>query len=152
MAKAEGLPEVYFHIIFDGRSTEPGSAPALLAELDGQLDQIVEGDTFVAELVGQEDGRTLYCTACWTPFMPQVYSFSVTDEPIYGWIVDYEREDTGELAAIRARGVVDCEADEEYDGPYAEQFRQLIQMLAAAASKSGYRTESYDASDDLDDL
>ena len=38
-------------------------------------------DTFVAELVGQEDGRTLYCTACWTPFMPQVYSFSVTDEP-----------------------------------------------------------------------
>ena len=27
-------------------------------------------DTFVAELVGQEDGRTLYCTACWTPFMP----------------------------------------------------------------------------------
>ena len=72
-------------------------------------------DTFVAELVGQEDGRTLYCTACWTPFMPQVYSFSVTDEPIYGWIVDYEREDTGELAAIRARGVVDCEADEEYD-------------------------------------
>ena len=109
-------------------------------------------DTFVAELVGQEDGRTLYCTACWTPFMPQVYSFSVTDEPIYGWIVDYEREDTGELAAIRARGVVDCEADEEYDGLYAEQFRQLMQMLAAAASKSGYRTESYDASDDLDDL
>ena len=40
MAKAEGLPEVYFHIIFDGRSTEPGSAPALLAELDGQLAQI----------------------------------------------------------------------------------------------------------------
>ena len=31
---------MYFHIIFDGRSTEPGSAPALLAELDGQLDQI----------------------------------------------------------------------------------------------------------------
>ena len=46
-----------------------------------------------AELVGQEDGRTLYCTACWTPFMPQIYSFSVTDESIYGWIVDYERED-----------------------------------------------------------
>ena len=40
MAKEEGLPEVYFHIIFDGRSTEPGSAPALLAELDDQLDRI----------------------------------------------------------------------------------------------------------------
>ena len=109
-------------------------------------------DTFVAEIVGQEDGRTLYCTACWTPFMPQVYSFSVTDEPIYGWIVDYEREDDGQRAAIRARGPVNCEADEEYDGPYAEQFRQLMQMLAAAAAKSGYRTESYDASDDLDSL
>ena len=47
---------------------------------------------------------------------------------------------------------MNCEADEEYDGPYAAQFRQLMQMLAAAASKSGYRTESYDASDDLDDL
>ena len=96
-------------------------------------------DTFVAELVGQEDGRTLYCTACWTPFMPQVYSFSVTDESIYG-------------CAIRARGPVNCEADEDYDGPYAEQFRQLLQMLSAAAAKSGYRTESYDASDDLDSL
>ena len=40
MAKEQGLEEVYFHIIFDGRSTEPGSAPALLAELDSRLDQI----------------------------------------------------------------------------------------------------------------
>ena len=39
-AKKKGLEEVYFHIIFDGRSTEPGSAPALLAELDSRLDQI----------------------------------------------------------------------------------------------------------------
>ena len=81
-----------------------------------------------------------------------MYSFSVSDEPMCGWIVDYEREDDGQLAAIRARGPVNCEADEEYDGPYAEQFRQLMQMLAAAAAKSGYRTESYDASDDLDSL
>ena len=43
-----------------------------------------------------------------------------------------------------------CQID--YDGPYAEQFRQLLQMLSAAAAKSGYRTESYDASDDLDSL
>ena len=47
---------------------------------------------------------------------------------------------------------MNCEADEDYDGPYAEQFRQLLQMLSAAAAKSGYRTESYDASDDLDSL
>ena len=40
MAREQGLEEVYFHIIFDGRSTEPGSAPALLAELDSRLDQI----------------------------------------------------------------------------------------------------------------
>ena len=31
---AKELPEVYLHVIFDGRSTEPGSAPALLEELD----------------------------------------------------------------------------------------------------------------------
>ena len=37
MAKKQGLEEVYFHIIFDGRSTEPGSAPALLAELDSYI-------------------------------------------------------------------------------------------------------------------
>ena len=40
MAKEAGLDKVYFHIIFDGRSTEPGSAPTLLAELDARLDQI----------------------------------------------------------------------------------------------------------------
>ena len=40
MAKEAGLDNVYFHNIFDGRSTEPGSAPALLAELDQRLDQI----------------------------------------------------------------------------------------------------------------
>ena len=40
MAKKQGLEEVYFHIIFDGRSTEPGSAPALLAELDSRLEEI----------------------------------------------------------------------------------------------------------------
>ena len=30
MAKAAGLKKVFMHMIFDGRSTEPGSAPALL--------------------------------------------------------------------------------------------------------------------------
>jgi 2,3-bisphosphoglycerate-independent phosphoglycerate mutase len=40
---AKGLPEVYLHIIFDGRSTEPGSAPALLAEVDAALEEIGVG-------------------------------------------------------------------------------------------------------------
>ena len=38
MARDAGLDQVFFHIIFDGRSTEPGSAPKLLAELDEKLD------------------------------------------------------------------------------------------------------------------
>ena len=49
MAKKQGLEEVYFHIIFDGRSTEPGSAPALLAELDSRLDQIGLGRIVVLD-------------------------------------------------------------------------------------------------------
>jgi 2,3-bisphosphoglycerate-independent phosphoglycerate mutase len=40
MAKENGLDEVYLHVIFDGRSTEPGSAPALLEKLEKQMDGI----------------------------------------------------------------------------------------------------------------
>ena len=40
---AEGVEELYFHIIFDGRSTEPGSAPALLRELEERLAAIGRG-------------------------------------------------------------------------------------------------------------
>ena len=43
MARDAGLDRVYFHIIFDGRSTEPGSAPAMLTELDEKLDAIGVG-------------------------------------------------------------------------------------------------------------
>ncbi len=43
MAKEQGLENVYLHIIFDGRSTEPGSAPALLEELDVKLEEIGVG-------------------------------------------------------------------------------------------------------------
>jgi 2,3-bisphosphoglycerate-independent phosphoglycerate mutase len=43
MAKARGLEQVYLHLIFDGRSTEPGSAPALLERLEGQLAEIGVG-------------------------------------------------------------------------------------------------------------
>jgi 2,3-bisphosphoglycerate-independent phosphoglycerate mutase len=40
ISKALGLNRVYLHLIFDGRSTEPGSAPALLEKLECQLDKI----------------------------------------------------------------------------------------------------------------
>ena len=40
LAKAHGLDQVFLHLIFDGRSTEPGSAPALLEKLEKQMQQI----------------------------------------------------------------------------------------------------------------
>jgi 2,3-bisphosphoglycerate-independent phosphoglycerate mutase len=43
MAKACGVSRVYLHIIFDGRSTEPGSAPAMLEKLDRQVEEIGVG-------------------------------------------------------------------------------------------------------------
>ena len=43
MAKEKGLEDIFLHIIFDGRSTEPGSAPLLLEDLDAELAQIGAG-------------------------------------------------------------------------------------------------------------
>jgi len=43
MAKENGLGKVFLHMIFDGRSTEPGSAPALLEKLETQVDEIGVG-------------------------------------------------------------------------------------------------------------
>jgi 2,3-bisphosphoglycerate-independent phosphoglycerate mutase len=43
MAKASGLNDVYLHLIFDGRSTEPGSAPVLLEKLEEQMEAIGVG-------------------------------------------------------------------------------------------------------------
>lgn len=43
MAKTAGLDQVYLHVIFDGRSTQPGSAPTLLEKLDGQMEEIGVG-------------------------------------------------------------------------------------------------------------
>ena len=40
---AEGVPEIYLHVIFDGRSTEPGSAPALLRMVDEKLSALGRG-------------------------------------------------------------------------------------------------------------
>jgi len=43
MAKGNALNQVYLHLIFDGRSTEPGSAPALLEKLETQVAEIGVG-------------------------------------------------------------------------------------------------------------
>ncbi len=42
-AKQHGLENAVLHIIFDGRSTDPGSAPALPEELEAKLDGIGRG-------------------------------------------------------------------------------------------------------------
>jgi 2,3-bisphosphoglycerate-independent phosphoglycerate mutase len=51
MAHRRGLPRIYLHLIFDGRSTEPGSAPELLVKLDGELKEIGAGS--IASGVGR---------------------------------------------------------------------------------------------------
>jgi 2,3-bisphosphoglycerate-independent phosphoglycerate mutase len=43
MAADRGLSRVYLHLILDGRSTEPGSAPAMLKRLESQVDEIGVG-------------------------------------------------------------------------------------------------------------
>ncbi len=43
MAKDHGVKDVYMHVIFDGRSTEPGSAPALLEKLEQRMESIGAG-------------------------------------------------------------------------------------------------------------
>lgn len=43
MAKAGGLEQVYLHLIFDGRSTQPGSAPDMLEKLEAQVEAIGVG-------------------------------------------------------------------------------------------------------------
>ncbi len=40
MAKSAGLENVFLHLILDGRSTEPGSAPVLLEKLDARMKEI----------------------------------------------------------------------------------------------------------------
>jgi 2,3-bisphosphoglycerate-independent phosphoglycerate mutase len=44
MAQADDLRRVYLHVIFDGRSTEPGSAPARLEHLERQIEEIGVGE------------------------------------------------------------------------------------------------------------
>jgi 2,3-bisphosphoglycerate-independent phosphoglycerate mutase len=43
MAKERGLEQVNVHVIFDGRSTEPGSAPGLLEKFEAQIEEIGVG-------------------------------------------------------------------------------------------------------------
>jgi len=51
MAKQAGLDRVYLHMILDGRSTEPGSAPALLRKLGAQIEAIGVGQ--VVSIIGR---------------------------------------------------------------------------------------------------
>ena len=51
IAKEQGLNQVFLHLILDGRSTEPGSAPTLLEKLECQLQTIGLGQ--VATAVGR---------------------------------------------------------------------------------------------------
>ena len=51
MAKASDLDKVYLHIILDGRSTQPGSAPAMLEKLERQIEEIGLGQ--IASGVGR---------------------------------------------------------------------------------------------------
>ncbi len=44
MAKFKGLNQVYLHVIFDGRSTDPGSAPAMLEALQRKIEEIGVGE------------------------------------------------------------------------------------------------------------
>jgi len=48
LAKEKGLEDVYLHLILDGRSTEPGSAPALLEKLEGWMADIGIGQVVSA--------------------------------------------------------------------------------------------------------
>lgn len=48
MAKVEGLDRVFVHMILDGRSTEPGSAPDLLKMFDRRVDAIGVGQVVSA--------------------------------------------------------------------------------------------------------
>lgn len=43
LAKQRGLERVFLHLIFDGRSSEPGSVPALLDHLEGRMAAIGVG-------------------------------------------------------------------------------------------------------------
>ena len=51
IAREKGIDQVFLHLILDGRSTEPGSAPMLLEKLEDQLSAIGIGQ--VASIVGR---------------------------------------------------------------------------------------------------
>jgi 2,3-bisphosphoglycerate-independent phosphoglycerate mutase len=48
MAKKYGLSQVYVHLILDGRSTEPGSAPILLQKLEHHMESVGIGEVVTA--------------------------------------------------------------------------------------------------------
>jgi 2,3-bisphosphoglycerate-independent phosphoglycerate mutase len=48
IAKEQGVEQVYLHMILDGRSTDPGSAPALLEKFEQQIEEIGVGTVVTA--------------------------------------------------------------------------------------------------------
>jgi 2,3-bisphosphoglycerate-independent phosphoglycerate mutase len=48
MAKEQGLEQVYLHLILDGRSTEPGSVPILLENLEHHMETLGIGQVVTA--------------------------------------------------------------------------------------------------------
>jgi len=64
MAKAHGLVDVFLHIIFDGRSTQPGTAPELLANLEQRIAEIGAGKivTGVGRGIALDRDRNYYKT------------------------------------------------------------------------------------------
>jgi len=66
MAAARDLDRVYLHLIFDGRSTQPGSAPAMLEELEGRMAEIGVGHiaTGVGRGIALDRDGDYYKTRC----------------------------------------------------------------------------------------
>ncbi len=72
MAKDHGLSDVYLHLIFDGRSTQPGSAPEYIRKLDEKLQKIGIGK--IASGIGRKyaldrDGNYARTKAAYNAFV-----------------------------------------------------------------------------------
>jgi 2,3-bisphosphoglycerate-independent phosphoglycerate mutase len=66
MARDHKMSKVYIHVIFDGRSTEPGSAPALLIKLEEKIHKIGIGKivTGVGRGIALDRDRNYEKTQC----------------------------------------------------------------------------------------
>ena len=124
-------------------------------DVDAEEDLSLDSQEFIvfsAEIEGEEEGRPLFLTVCWAPYMPEIYAFEASRESIFDYLVNPEKDDHGELERIRGNTLFRTETDENYSGAYEEQFRIALRLIAEQAAEVGFRTETYDDSDDLDDM